>query len=290
MPAFDAGKVERQLRSEVHAERRAGTLALVEAGPAALPVLRRLAVQDTDPELRSRLPAIAALIYSEHVLEAELRRPFLGIQAANVPGAAMVIAGGQVVQQPVDAEPGVLIGLVISYLPADRAGLRAGDRILSVNGTALVQPSPWGMFTQTIAQSRPGDAFELVVRRGKEELQLSARLGVRPVWLVEQDRLPDTLTPAFAQWYRETVDPLMGEGELLAASASSRVAQVGFGGLGDAGLAGTAGNPGPAAGGYPGVLTVHAFQNHMTLLLPAGQIMQRNLPASITGQNADEEE
>ena len=54
---------------------------------------------------------------------------------------------------------------VVPGSPAERAGLRPGDRIVAVNGRQLTTSAP---YDQTWAQSRPGDAVELLVKRPGE--------------------------------------------------------------------------------------------------------------------------
>jgi regulator of sigma E protease len=62
------------------------------------------------------------------------------------------------------------VGGVEPGLPADRADLRAGDRILSVNGSAVTS---WDDFVEEI-QSRPEEPVELLIER--DGVRLTARL------------------------------------------------------------------------------------------------------------------
>jgi sigma-B regulation protein RsbU (phosphoserine phosphatase) len=57
------------------------------------------------------------------------------------------------------------VGDVVPNSPAERAGLRAGDRIIGVNGQALSTSRP---FDQAYAQARPGDAVTFTVQRAGE--------------------------------------------------------------------------------------------------------------------------
>lgn len=68
-----------------------------------------------------------------------------------------------------------VIGEVIEGGPAEEAGVRPGDRILSVDG----RPVPtWQAFKQAI-EERPGADVELRVRRGQEETTLTVRPAER---------------------------------------------------------------------------------------------------------------
>ncbi len=57
------------------------------------------------------------------------------------------------------------VGDVVPNSPAERAGLRAGDRIIGVNGQALTTSRP---FDQAYAKAIPGDAVAFTVQRAGE--------------------------------------------------------------------------------------------------------------------------
>jgi regulator of sigma E protease len=78
-----------------------------------------------------------------------------------------------------------LIGEVTPGSPASRAGVRAGDRILAVEGETIER---WGPFTLAI-QGRPDRITELTVARGDEILTLE----VRPEPVEARDPLTDEL-------------------------------------------------------------------------------------------------
>ena len=71
------------------------------------------------------------------------------------------------------AEP-VLIGTVASGMPAERAGLLAGDEILAFQGQPVVSPH---QFAARI-QERAGEPTELLVARSGQQV----RLNVQPTW------------------------------------------------------------------------------------------------------------
>jgi putative serine protease PepD len=61
--------------------------------------------------------------------------------------------------------------------PAQRAGLRAGDVIVSVDGRAVAEPSD---IAAAIEDRRPGDSVRIEVLRGGERESLTVELGTRP--------------------------------------------------------------------------------------------------------------
>ena len=65
---------------------------------------------------------------------------------------------------------------VVPNNSADKAGLKVGDVILQVNGKAITDKEN---LIATIKSHMPGEKIELLVKRGSEELKLSATLGSR---------------------------------------------------------------------------------------------------------------
>ncbi len=87
----------------------------------------------------------------------------------------------------------VAVGDVVPGSPAERAGLRPGDRIVAVNGRQLTTSAP---YDQTWAHSRPGDSVELLVERSGEPRPLSLHGVFRaPV----QSSAPEGLARSSAQ-------------------------------------------------------------------------------------------
>ena len=56
----------------------------------------------------------------------------------------------------------VVIGRVLPDSPAQKAGLKPGDRIVKLNGTPLVS---WKDLTDHVSQHRPGDKISLEIYR-----------------------------------------------------------------------------------------------------------------------------
>ena len=73
-----------------------------------------------------------------------------------------------------DGEAGRGITSVMSRSAASRAGLRAGDLVLSIDG---VEMKSMEQIVRTIGGHSPGDTISLQVTRGGEDLELSATLG-----------------------------------------------------------------------------------------------------------------
>ena len=72
---------------------------------------------------------------------------------------------------------GVLVNQVMVGSPADRAGLRKGDVIVSMNGRSAESPE---QFTRMVQDARIGQTVSLTVMRDGDRRTLSARLASRP--------------------------------------------------------------------------------------------------------------
>ncbi len=73
--------------------------------------------------------------------------------------------------------PWISVLTVFPDSPAESAGLKAGDRLLSINGVKVPQGSRSAIFAarQVKRQLEPGGANQLVVQRGSEELELEVQ-------------------------------------------------------------------------------------------------------------------
>jgi S1-C subfamily serine protease len=111
----------------------------------------------------------AQAVAQELIAHRTVQHPYLGIGFLTPLDAAT--AGRSF------SGPGVLVTQVASGSPADGAGLRAGDVITGVDGTALDASQTLG---GVIAQHRVGEAVKLTVRRGTQTLTLTATLVQRP--------------------------------------------------------------------------------------------------------------
>jgi putative serine protease PepD len=99
--------------------------------------------------------AIPALERGERI-----RRAYLGVSTADS-------ANGS----------GAAIAQVVTGGPADKAGLRAGDRIVKVGGQEVGDSDD---VASGIASRKPGDVVEVVVRRGSDEKTVKVTLGTQP--------------------------------------------------------------------------------------------------------------
>jgi putative serine protease PepD len=84
---------------------------------------------------------------------------------------------GIAVGQSTVAQPGALVANVAGGGPAAAAGLRTGDLITAVDGTAIHGPSA---LIASIAARKPGDKITLQVRRGSGTLSVTATLATQP--------------------------------------------------------------------------------------------------------------
>jgi serine protease DegQ len=112
-----------------------------------------------------------------------------------------IVATGQVVRGYIGVEPqeitpemvdalrlprssGAMIAGVMRNGPADAAGLKPGDILISVNGHATEDTTT--MLNQ-IAQLKPGDDATIGVVRGAQQIDLKVKIGKRPLPKPEAD-------------------------------------------------------------------------------------------------------
>ena len=113
--------------------------------------------------------------------------------------AVMAVVGAGLLFSQEAAAPGVLVASVVSGAPADKAGITAGDRILSVDNKDVSMPSD---VVRAIRSHKAGDRIELRIMSGDEEKTLS---------VVAEDRngrpyIGVALAPALADLRRERRD------------------------------------------------------------------------------------
>jgi len=102
-------------------------------------------------EIKRSLPAL------ERGQEPE--RAFLGVSSSVAP------------------EGGAAVGGVVDNSPADRAGLRQGDRIVEIADQPVREPDD---VSAVVNARRPGDEVRIVVERGGERRTLTVTLGTQP--------------------------------------------------------------------------------------------------------------
>jgi serine protease Do len=105
-------------------------------------------------------------------------RPAVGmvsVAARPIPKAFFVFFGKQKVFLGILMENDLCeVSDVMPDMPADKAGLKAGDKILSLNGKAVSQTAE---FMSGVRKLKAGDMMTLKVRRGGKELELRPVLG-----------------------------------------------------------------------------------------------------------------
>jgi len=93
------------------------------------------------------------------------------------------LASGQTIDRPylglttAAGSAGVEVQAVTPGSPAQRAGLRTGDVVVSVDGDAVSEP---GDVTDALDGNEPGDSVEVEVERDGSRQQLDITLGTRP--------------------------------------------------------------------------------------------------------------
>lgn len=85
----------------------------------------------------------------------------------------------------VDMKPGLVIKLVRPDSPAARAELKAGDRLVAVNGRSTVKVSP-SEFKAMLADARPTGTLWLIVQRGGAFRRVQTRLEPYPPEYVDK--------------------------------------------------------------------------------------------------------
>jgi membrane-associated protease RseP (regulator of RpoE activity) len=100
----------------------------------------------------------------------------------------------QWVQEGSACSPQVVVESVVHGSPAERAGLRAGDAILTLDG----EPVPGGRLQVLAARLQPGDSIQLRVQRGgtdREILAVADRRPDRPVSILVERGFETSVVP-----------------------------------------------------------------------------------------------
>ena len=110
---------------------------------------------------------MARTVMDQLIRSGKVRRGQLGVIVLRIPSDEASELG-------VKEGPGVVVYQVQSGSGADRAGLRRGDVITALNGTAITEPNS---FRNMIAATQPGTEVTLTVKRDGSERQMRATLG-----------------------------------------------------------------------------------------------------------------
>lgn len=127
--------------------------------------------------------------------------PNLGRVPANVFGRPLAWLGASGLQ-PVDPDvgrflklenqSGVVVSEVLEGSPAEKAGMKARDIILAVDGKPLPRLKPdrvvVGFLEREVARRNPGQTMDITVLRGEARVEVAVVLGEEPRLTTEADR------------------------------------------------------------------------------------------------------
>jgi len=147
------------------------------------------------PVMLVNLEESSAFLVASEVL------PYVGRVPRNVSGRPLAWLGAYGLE-PMDREvaaflrlesqSGAVVSEVLEGSPAEKAGLKARDIILGVDGAPLPRFRPDRVVVdyvdRLIAAKAPGDAMALSVLRGSDRLELKATLAEEPRLVREADR------------------------------------------------------------------------------------------------------
>ncbi|MFN2398341.1 MAG: trypsin-like peptidase domain-containing protein [Gemmatimonadaceae bacterium] len=109
----------------------------------------------------------ARRVYEDLLAHGAVRRPWIGVKMdlpqTNDPRQA--------------ARSGVVVRTVVPGSPADRAGIRPGDRLVRSRGRALRNPFDW---EAELLELRVGETVPIMVRRGEREISLQVTIADLP--------------------------------------------------------------------------------------------------------------
>lgn len=162
------------LGSPEYKQREAATTSLIDIGAPAFAKLRAAYGQTDELEVRLRVEQVVRTAYlNRHVFD---RNGFLGISLAPYEPRD---ARGQ--RRP-DLVTGVRVTQVISNTGAAKAGLRAEDVIVAMNGVQLTGTGreTTDRFSEMIRRNPPGTRVRLTVVRETNTLNLDAIIGRCP--------------------------------------------------------------------------------------------------------------
>jgi len=98
---------------------------------------------------------------------------------------------------------GVSLQVVHPGKPASRAGLRAGDVIVSVEGSTISELGGMTGFSDTIAAAAPGSLLELGVRRKDETFTVRLQPVLWPADIARPDNTLEARERRFNDWLRD---------------------------------------------------------------------------------------
>jgi serine protease Do len=118
----------------------------------------------------------AQQIAEQLIATGKVEHAYLGIQMAQIT-PELKQALKQEEGLTVEGDKGILIVRVMPNSPADRAGLRAGDVIQTVNGQTVTTPD---QIQNAVEKTTVGNALPLTIQRNGETSNLDVKVGVLP--------------------------------------------------------------------------------------------------------------
>jgi serine protease Do len=116
------------------------------------------------------IPAdVAADVSRQLIANGKVTRGYIGASVQNVTREIAESLGV--------AARGALVAEVVPGGPSDRAGLKPGDLVLSINGQEVTNAAG---LTRAVAQVAPGQELRLAVRRGDRTERIVVRAALRP--------------------------------------------------------------------------------------------------------------
>lgn len=100
----------------------------------------------------------------------KMQRGYLGLQGSDLTADAATYLGAE-------DQTGLIITMVMPGTPADKAGLKAQDAVVGLNGEKIANYSE---FRNKVAALAPGDKVNLKVYRNKKQMDVTATLAQRP--------------------------------------------------------------------------------------------------------------
>jgi len=117
------------------------------------------------------IPASVAKPITDRLMRGEtIERGYLGVQIGPIDPTFVGPLG-------LENREGAYVNSVTPGGPADRAGLQAGDIVLSLNGQKVVDSTE---LTRRVGQARPGDNLRLEIIRDGRRQTVNVRSGTRP--------------------------------------------------------------------------------------------------------------
>ena len=101
---------------------------------------------------------------------ADQKGGYLGVQVQDITGALKEA-------RDLSTDEGALVNRVEEESPADEAGIRRGDVIVSLNGKNIEDS---GELIDAVRSLKPGKDVDVIVLRGDERKKMSVELGERP--------------------------------------------------------------------------------------------------------------